>query len=46
MSVPILILTLNEEMNLPGCLASLEWSDDIVVLDSYSTDKTCEIAQM
>jgi glycosyltransferase involved in cell wall biosynthesis len=44
MSVSILLLTLNEEMNLPACLASVDWSDDIVVLDSYSTDKTCEIA--
>jgi glycosyltransferase involved in cell wall biosynthesis len=45
MSVSILVLTLNEEMNLPSCLRSVAWSDDIVVLDSYSTDKTCEIAK-
>jgi glycosyltransferase involved in cell wall biosynthesis len=45
MTVSILILTLNEEQNLPGCLESVRWSDDIVVLDSYSTDRTAEIAK-
>ena len=45
MSVSILILTLNEEINLPRCLASVSWSDDIVVLDSYSTDNTVAIAE-
>ena len=44
MSVSVLILTLNEETNLRDCLASLAWSDDVVVLDSFSTDGTCEIA--
>src|SRR5215510_13485303 len=45
MSVSILILTLNEEDNLPACLQSVKWSDDIVVLDSYSSDRTVTIAQ-
>lgn len=45
MSVSILVLTLNEEINLPGCLESVAWSDDIVVFDSYSTDRTVEIAK-
>ncbi|HEU4684710.1 MAG TPA: glycosyltransferase family 2 protein [Nitrospira sp.] len=44
MSLSVLILTLNEEANLPNCLASLAWCDDIVVLDSYSTDRTVQIA--
>jgi len=44
--VSVLILTKNEEQNLPGCLASLRWSDDIHVYDSFSTDKTIEIAQI
>lgn len=44
MSVSVLILTLNEETNLRDCLASLAWSDDIVVFDSFSTDQTCAIA--
>ena len=41
----VLILTLNEEINLPGCLESVAFSDDIVVFDSYSTDRTAEIAE-
>ncbi|WP_342240773.1 glycosyltransferase family 2 protein [Inquilinus sp. OTU3971] len=45
MSISVLILTLNEEINLPGCLAAVAWSDDIVVLDSGSTDRTVEIAR-
>jgi glycosyltransferase involved in cell wall biosynthesis len=40
----VLILTLNEEPNLPACLASLSWSDDVVVLDSGSDDRTLGIA--
>lgn len=43
--VSTLILTLNEEENLPACLSALAWCDDIAVLDSGSTDKTCEIAE-
>ena len=44
MCVSTLILTFNEELNLPRCLASLSWCDDIVVLDSYSSDRTEQIA--
>jgi len=43
--VSVVILTLNEEQNLPGCLASAAACDDVVVLDSGSTDRTCEIAR-
>jgi glycosyltransferase involved in cell wall biosynthesis len=39
------ILTLNEERNLPGCLASLAGCDDVTVLDSGSTDRTTDIAR-
>jgi len=45
MAISILILTLNEEINLPGCLESVSWSDDIVVFDSFSSDRTVEIAK-
>lgn len=45
MSVSILILTLNEEQNLADCLRSVQASDDIVVLDSYSSDRTVGLAQ-
>jgi glycosyltransferase involved in cell wall biosynthesis len=40
----VVILTLNEELALPACLASLAGCDDIVVLDSGSNDRTAEIA--
>jgi glycosyltransferase involved in cell wall biosynthesis len=43
-SVSVLILTLNEEINIGACLDSLSWCDDVVVFDSLSTDRTCEIA--
>ena len=42
--VSVLILTLNEESDLPRCLDSVRWSDDVVVLDSFSTDKTLQVA--
>jgi len=45
MPVSVLILTLDEEINLPGCLETVPWSDDIVVFDSFSSDKTVEIAK-
>lgn len=45
MSVSVLILTLNEERDLPACLASVAWCDDIVVLDSYSSDGTEQICR-
>jgi len=42
--ISALILTYNEEQDLPGCLDSIAWCDDIHVLDSNSTDATREIA--
>jgi glycosyltransferase involved in cell wall biosynthesis len=41
----VLILTLNEERKLPACLASIAGCDDVVVLDSGSTDATLRIAR-
>jgi len=43
--VSVMIFTLNEEVHLPSCLASLSEFDDIIVVDSYSTDKTAEICK-
>ncbi len=45
MNVSVFVQTLNEEENLPRCLDSLRWSDDIVVLDSFSSDRTEEVAR-
>lgn len=38
------VITLNEEEHLPACLESLDWADDLVVVDAGSTDRTREIA--
>lgn len=45
MSVSVLILTLNEEANIADCLASVAWCDDVVILDSFSSDASVAIAQ-
>ena len=41
----VIILTKNEEQDLPGCLASIKWCDDIHIIDSGSTDGTVAIAK-
>lgn len=43
--ISVLVLTWNEEADLPGCLASVAWSDDVHVFDSMSTDATVAIAE-
>lgn len=43
--VSIIIPIRNEEANLPRCLASVSWADEIVVVDSQSTDKSVAIAR-
>ena len=43
--ISCLILTKNEEINLPYCLAALRWCDDVLVLDSGSTDRTLQLAK-
>ena len=44
--VSVIILTHNEELNLPDCLRSVaEWAGEIFVVDSGSTDSTLEIAR-
>lgn len=47
MTIPIsaIVLTKDEERNLPDCLACLTWADEILVVDSFSTDATMEIAR-
>jgi glycosyltransferase involved in cell wall biosynthesis len=44
--ISVLILTRNEQLALPGCLASVAWSDDVHVFDSFSTDQTVELARL
>src|SRR5262245_29083355 len=41
----VTIITLNEERNLRDCLATVTWADEIILVDSGSTDRTLEIAR-
>lgn len=41
----VVVITKNEEANIGSCLESVRWADEIVVVDSFSTDKTIEIAR-
>ncbi len=44
-TISAVLITRNEEARLERCLASLTWADEIVVVDSQSTDRTVEIAR-
>jgi glycosyltransferase involved in cell wall biosynthesis len=44
MKISATIITLNEEENIAAALESLAWADEIIVVDSESTDRTVEIA--
>ncbi len=43
--ISAVLIVKNEAKHLPDCLASLDWVDEIVVLDSGSTDATVDIAR-
>jgi glycosyltransferase involved in cell wall biosynthesis len=43
--VSAVVITLDEEARLRGCLGSVAWADEIVVVDAESTDKTVQIAR-
>ena len=45
MLLSVAIVTLNEEENLARTLASVSWAQEIIVVDSGSTDRTVEIAR-
>jgi len=44
-SVSAIVVCYNEEENIGRCLKSLQWCDEIVVVDSFSTDRTVEICR-
>ncbi len=44
-TVSAIVVCHNEEENIGACLESLRWCDEIVVVDSFSTDKTVEICR-
>lgn len=41
----VIIITFNEEVNIRRTLSRLAWCDEVVVIDSFSTDKTLEICE-
>ncbi len=45
MEISAVLITLNEEENLPRVLKKLRWCEEVVIVDSGSTDKTVEIAR-
>ena len=40
------MLLLNEEKNIQKCLRSVPWVDEVIVVDSFSTDQTIEVAKL
>lgn len=44
--ISVIILTYNEEKNIEECLKSIfEWANSVIIVDSFSNDKTLEIAK-
>ena len=41
----VILITFNEEKNIERCLRSIQWADEIIVVDSFSTDSTIDIAK-
>lgn len=44
MKITAAIITFNEESNIRDAISSVEWADEVLVVDSESTDRTCKIA--
>ena len=43
--ISIIVITKDEEKNITECLKSVEWADEIIVIDAESTDKTVELVK-
>lgn len=43
--VSVIITTYNEDVNIAECIESVLWADEILVVDSFSSDRTVEIAE-
>ncbi|MEK7831006.1 MAG: glycosyltransferase family 2 protein [Acidobacteriota bacterium] len=43
--ISVVVPVKNEERNIAACLESVVWADEIWLVDSHSTDRTCEIAE-
>lgn len=44
-SISVIVIAFNEENALAACLESVSWADEIIVVDSGSTDKTQDVAR-
>ncbi len=44
-SISAVIITMNEEERIRPCLESIKWVDEIIIIDSFSTDKTIDICK-
>ena len=44
-TISVYVVTFNEEANIRDCLESVKWADEIIVVDSHSTDRTAAIAR-
>jgi glycosyltransferase involved in cell wall biosynthesis len=45
LGISVVIITKNEEQNISRCLESVTWADEIVIVDSCSTDRTVDICR-
>ncbi|MFT7512319.1 MAG: glycosyltransferase involved in cell wall biosynthesis [Candidatus Omnitrophota bacterium] len=45
MALSVLIAARNEEVNIVECIRSVQWADQVYVLDSQSSDRTVELAE-
>jgi glycosyltransferase involved in cell wall biosynthesis len=45
MKITGIVITKNEELNIKDCLESIKWLDEIIIVDTYSEDKTLVIAK-
>ena len=43
--ISAIVTTYNEEKNIENCLKSIEWADEILVIDSFSTDNTVPLCE-
>jgi len=44
-TLSVIVITKNEEHNIRRCLQSVRWADEIIIIDSGSTDKTIDICR-
>lgn len=44
--ISVILITKNEEANIQDCLKSVDWADEIILVDAESTDNTIMIAKL